>query len=324
MRLRAVLTVVAVLEICGKGYSQNSWTMSAVPLWPKNGDISNLPSDQYVFLEMPQNDYVVAIRSANGQVQRLVHAPIHNRVAPDVTATVSREPDGRFHYKYSVANASSAGMQIGRWAMAVEQVGYRVEPSYTGPVSLTNPGWTGRKSWSKLPGISRDRHEVYEWLAPSDGALAAGQTLSGFEVISDLAPGFVLGVFYGQPSMPEMTDEDWASLPAPAAAQLRSALATAFDGQSLQIIGPRFAADARPDMVQANFLFGLRDMKMRNRITDDSAPEKELESALSEALNQPDKAFNKTWLGRLKVDGKERETEFINAMKLTLGFQGTR
>jgi hypothetical protein len=316
------LFLSALVAICAPGIAQTgaSLRISPVPLWPKNADLSSFPPDQYVFLELPANNYVVAIRSQEGLIERLIRAPIHNQVAPAVTVAVSRDPDGRFHYRYTVSNGSSARTPIQRWAVAVEQVGHQVEPSFS---STAGPVWTVRAG-SALPGISRERHEAYEWLSPPDGCLDPGKTLAGFEIVSDLAPGFILGVFYGQSVVPELNPEDWASLPGAAAAQLRSALATAWDGQALQVLGPRFTSDAGADVVQANFLFGVRDAKMRNRIWADSAVGKELESALDEALGEPGKVVENTRLDILSKTAKPSEGEIINAMKLTIESLGVR
>jgi hypothetical protein len=310
--MRINSAVLAALTICAgclaQGVATLSW--SAAPLWPLNGDVSRFKSDQYVFLNVAASEYVVALRSPDGAVERTLHAPIHNRVAPEVATTVSLDSDGRFHYLYTLSNRASAAMPLQRWALAVEEVGHQL--------TLSHPVWKGGQTDAKLPGISRDQHEVYQWVSPADGALASGQAISGFEVVSDLAPGYILGAFDGKVNTPELTPEDWASLPVPAAEQLKRALGTAWDSRTLQVIGPRFAPGAELDVVEANFLFGVRDLKRVNRITNDSIVENQLESTLSEALYHPEAPVTASGLDSLKPVAGSGEAELLTALKLTM------
>jgi hypothetical protein len=303
---------VTTFGLCSTLAAQSGWVgrLSSVPLWPQSGDISGFPTSQYVYLEPVPNNYVVAIRAQDGSVGRIVRAPIHSAVTPVVTTSVSMDSAGLFHYTYVLSNGSSARAQLEKWALAIENVGHQM--------AVSHPSWKGGQTDAKLPGISRDQHEVYQWVSPSDGALAAGQTISGFEVVSDLAPGYILSAFYGKASTPELTPEDWASLPESAAAQLRSALGTAWDSQTLQVIGPRFTPGAGLMSVEANYLFGVRKLKRITRIAKYSAFVNELESTLSEALYHPEAPVTASGLDSLKPIAASGEAEALTALKLAL------
>jgi hypothetical protein len=315
MRVNSVL--VAALALYASAFAQSSATLSfsAAPLWPLSGDVSRFSVDQYVFTSPAVSEYVVALRSADGAVERTLRAPIHNKVAPEVTASVSRDSDGKFHYLYSVSNGVSAAMPIERWALAIEEVGHQLV--------LSHPSWKGGQSAAKLPGISREQHEVYQWESAENGALSPGKTASEFEIVSDLAPGYVLGVFYGKASTPELTAEDWASLPEPAAAQLRNALSTRWDSQSRQVVGPRFPPGAELDVVEANFYFGLREMQTSGRIARDSTVGNELGSALNDSLQQAEITVPPV-LDSLKPAAGSKEAELLSAFRLTLSSLRTK
>ena len=211
MRTKALSTAVFALCATGFGQDRGVWQLSPVPIWPRSGDISRFPDQQYVFLDPTDgnSEYVVAIRSQDGKaVERTLRAPLHNAVAPEIAATVTKDQDGRFHYHYTLSNGPSARKAIQRWVFAVEQNGHEIE--------LKHPSWKGAHSDAKLPGVSTIYHEVYKWETSADSALEPGQSERGFEVVSDLAPGYVLAAFYGRVSAPELTPEDWTGLPEPA------------------------------------------------------------------------------------------------------------
>jgi hypothetical protein len=242
-------------------------------------------------------------------VDRLIHAPLHNRVEPTVAASVSRDSDGHYHYSYVVTNGSTAQMPLRRWALGIENIGHGL--------SLSHSLWKGGATSATLPGVSRARHEVYQWESPDGAHLKPGAALAGFEIVSDLAPGFVLAAFYGENSVPELTGEDWASLPEAAAAQLRQALGTAWDSQTQHIIGPRFATGDSVTEMQANFLVGMRIWKAQN-ILGDSDVVKGLETELNDALSEPDRAaVSPERLASLRPKARSKEEEVVSALKLT-------
>jgi hypothetical protein len=284
--------------------------LGPVPVVSPDADLAGYPANQFVYLNPQSAEYIVVIRTPDGRIDRLVHAPLHNGVAVGLTSSVSRGSDGLYHYRYSLSNGTAARQSVQRWALAVEEVGHQVV--------LSHPSWRGAQADTKLLGISRDRHEVYQWTSPEGGALGSGSSITGFEIVSDLAPGYILGAFYGMPATPELALGDWASLPQPAAEQLRNALGTAWDAQSRQMIGPRFTPGAELEMVEANFLHGVRDLKANKRITKDSVVGDELESTLKEALSQPGGVDPTSSLESLNPAAGTPEGELVAALRLTL------
>jgi hypothetical protein len=282
------------------------------PLWPEDNDSSASGRKQYVFFNPGQNEYVVPIRSANGQVERLLHVPTHNQVDPLVKTAVSRDAAGLYHYRYSLSNGPSARMPLARWAFSTEGV-YKV-------MSLTHPTWAGGATPEKLTGVRmRDSRRDFQWASPQGEAVAAGRSLDGFEIVSDLAPGYIPAAFLGVPTTPELTAEDRASLPPPAAAQLKQSLNTATDARTGRIIGPLFDSGATWDGVEANYLSGIRELKLTGAAAKDSVAEKQLESLLEAALLAQGAPIEASQLDALNKGAGPAEAEAISALKAALG-----
>lgn len=201
-------------------------------------------------------------------------------------------------------------MPLQRWALAIEG-------SYK-QMDLSHPVWSGGPVSSRLPGISRPNAQIIQWQSPADEPLAAGKSLSDFEIISDVAPGFVLAAFFGKPSIPELTADAWASLPPSVAEKLRQCLATAWDSQPRQIIGPRFSTDGRRDFVQENFIEGLRSQRYAHTIPADSAVANQLESLLRESLSTSGTRVSGAQIEDAAKSATAREREIISALALTL------
>ena len=284
---------------------------SSAPFWPADDEASARGKPQYVFLNATRTEYVVPLRSANGQVERLLHAPIHNLVDPVVRTAVSRDAAGLYHYLYSLSNGPSARMPLARWALPIEGT-YKV-------MKLTHHTWTADAPPEKLTGLRvRVYHQVFEWSSPQDSPLAAGRSLDGFEIVSDLAPGYIPSAFFGVASTPELTTEDWASLPPPVAAQLKQCLSTASDARTKRIIGPLFDSGAMWDTVEMNYLSGVREMKLTGAAAEESPVEKQLESLLEAALLAQGGRIEASTLDDLGTAAGAVDAEVISALKVSL------
>ena len=220
------------------------------PPWPVNGDISGYPGSQSVFLDFATAEYVVALKGPNGKVEETLRTAQHNRVDASIAATVSQEADGTFRYRYEVSNGPNALMAVQSWALAMLES--------VDKTRVVDGIWPGGVSKEKLSGISRDDHVVFRWTSPTGKPLAPGSRVRYFELISDLAPGFILSSFRGQAQGHELTQEEWAHLPVAAADQLKLAMGTAWDTQTTMVIGPCFQTSADYRAVASNFSLGAQ------------------------------------------------------------------
>lgn len=216
--------------------------------WPLNGDVSK--STESVFVNPSGHEYVVALRSSDGQVERLIRVPLHNEAIAHITTTVTRDQSGMFHYVYAVANDIAAPRPIQRWALGIEEM--------IGTLDVKHLTWAAGPA-PPMSGIVRVGHRAVGWSAKGE-QIAPGQSVSGFEIVSDLGPGYVPAAFYSTPRSPDLTAEDWASLPADVAAKLRSRMSTGTDATVIPVIGPRFAAGTPASMVLDNFMTAIGNL----------------------------------------------------------------
>ena len=247
--MKATIIILGTLSALPALLSGQS--LSPVPVVASDSDVFRFPGTQPIFLNPAVPEYVVALRTPDGQVQRMLHAPLHNGAMPKVSSTVSRDADGMFHYTYSVSNGPAAHASIQRWALATEEM--------NGTLDLKHPEWASGQI-APTSGVIRDRNRAFGWKSKIDG-IAAGQTVAGFEIVSNLAPGYVAGIFYSAPPTAELSPDDWASMPEDIANQLHKLLATNWDSQTLQIVGPAFAPGASVAMIEDNFFAAINLMK---------------------------------------------------------------
>ncbi len=114
----AFLTIALGSSTWAQAPSGTRVALSPVPLWPQNGDTSQLPKGQYVFYDPHAGEYVVyyAPESADASSVQptILRFGTHSLVDPEVTFTVAPSGDGRFHYAYKVENGAHARQSIGK------------------------------------------------------------------------------------------------------------------------------------------------------------------------------------------------------------------
>jgi len=283
----------------------------AVPVWPPDGDVSAVPVTESIFFNASVPEYVVVVRAPDGQIQRLLHAPLHNNgVIPAVSTTVSRDREGLFHYLYTVSNGPGAHSPIRRWAVATEEI--------SGTIQLKHAEWTSGPAPS-FTGLTNDRNRAFEWNG-GGSPIEVGQTVSGFEIVSSLAPGYVMGAFYSASRTAELTADDWASMPGDIAARLHRYLATNWESHSLEIVGPRFAPGASPGMVERNFFEAIKLMEAFGLVPKDGPVTKDLDPRLLAALSGelPSANLQLESVTGLRGNLGQTESEVLSALKVTM------
>jgi hypothetical protein len=94
--------------------------LSPVPLWPGDGDTSQLPKGQHVFYDPPSAEYVVYYipdsADASPAQPTMLRFGSHSLVNPEVTFTVASTSDRSLHYTYDVANGAAPGSPFRRSA----------------------------------------------------------------------------------------------------------------------------------------------------------------------------------------------------------------
>src|SRR5215471_15600090 len=173
-----------------------------VPTWPADGVIPADLKSHYVFVDATKNEYVVAypdnLGSPNfekdGPKERQVSRfKLQRDVEPAVNVAVTTATNGKFKYSYTVLDAPKAKQSIDQWAVAA--------PETAAASSVKQPaGWfgvvqKGRKFSVPNPDwIKTGTAVVFSFEKPSE-QIQPGSLKSGFEIESDLKPGFTLGFF---------------------------------------------------------------------------------------------------------------------------------
>ncbi len=104
----AAILISAVASIAAAQTPKAAAGISPVPLWPANGDTSQLMKDHYVFFDLPAGEYVAAYPTDFDKpdtsetvtqrfgVHSLVDPQITSLVDPQITSHVGGDANGAF------------------------------------------------------------------------------------------------------------------------------------------------------------------------------------------------------------------------------------
>lgn len=287
--------------------------LSPVPLWPRDGDTSQLPKGQYVFYDPPAAEYVVYYAGNSAGVPSaqptILRFGSHALVDPDVTLAVASNSDGSFHYTYSVANGSRARQPI-------QEIGVFV--FYDRSPRGSHPTWTAKvvpQNFRDLatPGTSQ---ASIEWTTNAAArAIAPGSAVPGFAIDSTSLPGFVTIVFQGESQSNQYTPDAVASLPQ----EVRDQLARVFerDVKGGLVIGPRFSKGTSQSTITQNFVYGIQVL-IRSRKLDSKSPfvENAKRVLTAQLLSQDQMQLNSASLAFTKDAKTDVEKEIANALEV--------
>jgi hypothetical protein len=174
-----------------------------VPAWPADGVIPPDLKDHYVFVDVNKNQYVVAYpenlgkpdfaKSGPGQ-REVSRYPLQRAVDPAVLLNITKTPDGKYKYVYTVADGTNAKGSIQQWVLSLPP------GAVTSGTEKHPAGWfgvlqKGRKldvvdpHWIETGGAA-----VFVDQKP-DEQINPGAKKAGFELDSTFKPGFTVGYF---------------------------------------------------------------------------------------------------------------------------------
>ena len=255
------LMVTATLAF-GRQQDPVALTDFPAPAWPANGVVPADVKDKYVFIDLAKNQYVVAYPENLGSATFEKDGPgplkigrfdLLRNVAPAVSVSVTAAA-GKFKYSYSVANAPAAKQSVDQWSLVMPE---KANPSLKGP-----DGWFAvhqgvRKFKVKDPNwIKTGGAAVWSFRKP-ELVINPGDAKSGFEVESDLRPGFTVGYFRKAESVEASVAASGASYPNPVRDQVNDVLAVEYNSKTLVTIGPKFDSTADDKTVAADFAQGI-------------------------------------------------------------------
>ena len=234
-----------------------------VPEWPKDGVVSGAMKENYVFVDLEKNEYVVAYpenlgtdaftKDGPGKMKVSRYELLRN-VAPAVGVAITPSTGSKLKYAYTVANGAKAKQSIDVWVLALSDKS--LNDSLAGPdgwftilqkerkFKLRNPEW-----------IRSGAAAVWSFQKP-DQFINPGQTKKGFEVESDLRPGFTIA--YLRKS--ESTDVKVAThgnVPKEVKDQLDSLLLLEYNSRAVLTYGPKFDKSVDDHAIAEDFIQGI-------------------------------------------------------------------
>jgi hypothetical protein len=291
--------------------------LSPVPIWPRDGNTSQLPKGQYVFYDPSSAEYVVYCTrdSAGGSPAQptILRFGSHSLVNPDVMFNVAPVSDGNLRYTYDVANGDRARQSI-------QKVGLVTFSDSSPRASRLN--WTAHATQHRERDLdtSTTGGAVIDWTQTNAAlSIAPGSTAQDFAVDSTSLPGFINMTFQGLSKSSQYSPEAVASLPKEVGDQLARVFSPASDAQSLIVIGPRFAKGTSQSIITQNYLFGLYMLVLHRELDPNSPFVQNAQQTLTAQLHSQDQMrLDAASLDFTKQAKPGLETAIANALEFAL------
>lgn len=324
LRMRPVVVFTILLWIAGVSESQQTETPSLtefpVPAWPKDGVIPPQLKDKYVFVDLAKNEYVLAYPENLGtesfekdgpKALKIARYELLRNVEPAVLVTISPVNPSKYNYAYSVANGPAAKQSIDQWSLVLpvlarkdaikKPAGWLAVVQNPRNFKLKNPDW-----------IRGGVAAVWSFLKPEE-VIPPGTAKTGFELESDLRPGFTIGYFRKAESI-EAKVATSGNVPKAVQDQLDPLLSVEYNSKTLVTIGPKFEKVTDDRTVAADFVEGITALGRSGALDPNSEFVKDTISELKKI--QPGAAAS-----AVKLTAQARspvETEILNALKISL------
>jgi len=202
----ALLTMVLTCPVMQRQVPE----VAALLFWPSDGRVAKAFDRNLVFRDPATEAIVVAYPPEPGQAsdpnvnvtvrREFFRFYLNNRVAPVVSSSVMRKPEGEYLYTYQVENCPEAKTPIRMWAIAgppVEAADPEFRSSHPSWAAYPRPRVNAAKQ-TLLPGVPPGPFVTWEkWEEP----LAPGSKLGGFQVTSGFRPGFTTAFVVGDGSL---------------------------------------------------------------------------------------------------------------------------
>jgi hypothetical protein len=263
MRIRAIVLAVGLAQ-GGAATAQvaHSAGISPSPVLPPSGQPNQ--EGQFVYLGPTVHELTLfyPMRGPDGRLlgySKAVRVPLVNGVAPDISTEVRRNSDGRFSYRFIVANLPEARQAIRHWSLPVRAgVGAVAAPA----------GWQwaadGPTEASYRPQGPEEmtplrRRVTVSW--STTRPVAPGASQGGFTIVSEFAPALVQA--FARAGDLQVPDD----LPEEVRKQLEVWQAPEWRDRSVWIIGPRYPANF-PRTVAANEFATIMSLMASQRQLD--------------------------------------------------------
>ena len=291
-----------------------------VPAWPADGVVPASMKENYVFVDLARNEYVIAYpenlgtenfaKDGPGKI-KVARYDLLRDVAPVVSVAITPVAPARFRYAYSVANGSSAKQSIDQFIMAL--------PDRSSADTVKMPdGWfgliqKGRTFKVRNPEwIPRGAAAIWSFSKP-ELIVPPGASRNGFEIESELRPGFTVA-FLRKTESVDVKVTTHGNVPKEVKDQLDQLLLVEYNSKTVLTLGPKFDKTADDHAIADDFIQGIVTLSRAGQLDLNSEFAR---SALNEltAIKPGASAASV----RLNVAPKTPvETGLLNALKISL------
>jgi len=354
-----VFLMVATAAISGAAQQRDAANLSVdfpVPAWPANGVVPPELKNNYVFVDPSKNQYIVAfpenLGSPNfekdGPAERRVNRyPLQRDVDPTTAVSVTSS-GGKYKYVYTVFNGPNAKGSLDQWALVL--------PPGTESSSLKQPAnWfglvqKGRKFAVTNPDLVKTGNAAVFSFSKSEGQIQPGAFKTGFELESELRPGFTVAYFRQTESV-DATVQASGNIPSivirnatppppangappppgggggggqippaalsawqPVKDSIEKLLQFEYNSKTVLTLAPKFDKNATDKTVATDFVQGITILTRTGALAADSA-------FVKSALSDLDAYIKAGASGPLKLTAQPKsqpETDVFNALKLSL------
>jgi hypothetical protein len=291
-----------------------------VPAWPADGTIPAALKNKYVFVDVEKNEYVVAYPSNLGTPAfdkdgpgplKTARNELQRNVDPEVTVEVTRSGSAKLKYAYAVMNRPAAKQSIDQWLLVV--------PLQAGADSVHHPaGWfsilqKGRTFKLKNPEWIRNGAAAVWSFEKDTEVIQPGVMKKGFEIESDLKPGFTIGYFCKAESV-AATVAASGNVPKAVKDQLDPLLTIEYNSRTILTIGPKFDKAVDDRTVALDFIEGINALSRSGALDPNS-------EFVKNALNELKAISPGAGSAAVKLTAQARtpvETEVLNALRAAL------
>jgi len=318
-RWSVVLLLLAATLLAGQN-DVAGLTDFPVPAWPENGVVPAELKDNYVFVDLPKNEYVVAYPENLGTDAYAKEGPgrlkinryeLLRDVDPIVSVAITAA-DSKYKYAYTVENGKSAKQSIDQWIMSLPPSGANAAVhAPDGWFGLTQKGRTFKlknPEWIKTGAAA-----IWSFQKPEQ-VIAPGSSRKGFDLETDLKPGFTVAYLRKTESV-DVKVTTHGNVPKEVKDQMDQILQLEYNSKTVLTYGPKFDKSADAHTIAEDFIQGLVTLNRAGILDLNSEFSRNVLSELSAV--QP--AAAATSIRLTVVPATPAETSFLNALKVSLG-----
>lgn len=279
------LVLLASMPLClqgqARGFQGQAREIQAMilpaPIYPPGGFIDQRFAEQFVFFDHETRDLVLAYPPVPGSPRVVHRLELPTHVAPEILATVSKEPTGGYRYDYVVANGPTSRQPIRTWFLSVPP------PVAPDPTKAVPRDEDQGRAWVQSFYSYRPGEWAVRFDSRPEAPLSPNQS-TVFVVDNDNRPGLVSAYFQGAVSSVNVIPDD---LPQAARQQLERLQGLEHNSKAIWTIGPKYGETVSSIEIAADFQFAFTRLVRQRALDRDSPFVNAVSARLKEFIEQP-------------------------------------